>query len=118
VSLTGNNPYADGSTNPANGFVRWLDPTAFIAPTLGTFGNMARNSVRGPYNKNVDLALTRSFPIGNQAIEVRAEAFNAFNWLELMPPPLGNLSITSGTFGQINSAFPPRIIQLAVKYTF
>jgi hypothetical protein len=114
----GDNVYADGSTNPANGFVRWLDPTAFAAPAPGTFGNMSRNTVRGPYNKNVDLALTRSFPIGRQAIEVRAEAFNAFNWLELMPPGIGNLSITSATFGQINSAFQPRIIQLAVKYTF
>jgi hypothetical protein len=67
----------------------------------------------------VDLALTRVFPIGGrQGIEVRAEAFNAFNWLELNPPAAGNLSLSSATFGQISTAFPPRIIQLAVKYTF
>jgi carboxypeptidase family protein len=118
VNQTGDNVYADGSTNPANGFVRWLDRTAFGLPTAGTFGNMARNQVRGPYNKNVDLALTRVFPMGRQGIEVRAEAFNAFNWLELNPPGLGSLSFNSATFGQISTAFPPRIIQLAVKYTF
>jgi hypothetical protein len=118
VNQIGDNVYADGSTNPANGFVRWLDRTAFGQPAAGTFGNMARNQVRGPYNKNVDLALTRVFPIGRQGIEIRAEAFNAFNWLELNAPGPANLSFTSATFGQINSAFPPRIIQLAVKYTF
>jgi hypothetical protein len=112
--------YADGSTNPANGFVRWLDPNAFAQPAAGTFGNMARNQVRGPYNKNVDLALTRVFPMGRQGIEIRAEAFNAFNWLELAPPAPANLSFTSATFGQISTALPnsARIIQLAVKYTF
>ena len=59
------------------------------------------------------------FPLGSrQGIELRAEAFNAFNWLELNPPALANLSFTSATFGQISTAFPPRIIQLAMKYTF
>ena len=111
--------YADGSTNPANGFIRWLDPNAFQQPGPGTFGNMQRNVVRGPSNKNVDLALMRTFPLGNrQGIEVRAEAFNALNWLELNSPAPGNLSFSSATFGQISTAFPPRIIQLAVKYTF
>jgi hypothetical protein len=118
VNQISDSVYADQSTNPANGFVRWLDPTAFAQPAAGTFGNMARNQVRGPYNKNVDLALTRVFPIGRQGIEVRAEAFNAFNWLELNPPAANNLSFSSATFGQISTAFPPRIIQLAVKYTF
>ena len=68
VSLnpTGGNVYADGSTNPANGFVRLLDPKAFAQPTAGAFGNLQRNTVRGPYNKNVDLALTRVFPLGSR----------------------------------------------------
>jgi hypothetical protein len=120
VNQIGDNVYADGSTNPANGFIRWLDRTAFANPQAGTFGNMARNQVRGPYNKNVDLALTRVFPMGRQGIEVRAEAFNAFNWLQLSAPTAANLNFSSATFGQISTALPnsARIIQLAVKYTF
>jgi hypothetical protein len=120
VNQISDNGYADQSTNPANGFIRWLDPNAFALPAAGTLGTMARNSVRGPTQRNVDLALTRAFPIGRQGIEIRAEAFNAFNWLELAPPALANLSFSSATFGQISTALPnsARIIQLAVKYTF
>lgn len=108
--------YADGSTNPANGFVRWLDPTAFAQPASGTLGNMPRNVVRGPVIRNLDLALTRVFPIGHQNIEVRAEAFNAFNWFV---PGTPSLTLSSATFGQISSvAVPPRVVQLAAKFTF
>ncbi len=102
--------YADQSINPANGFIRWLDPTAFAQPAAGTFGNMARNSVRGPDNKNVDLALTRVFPIGGrQGIEIRAEAFNAFNWFEMgQPAGTATLSFAARRSARSTSAFPPR----------
>jgi hypothetical protein len=80
---------------------------------------MQRNVVRGPALRNLDLAVTRNFPLsGSQAIEVRVEAFNALNWLELMAPSAANLSLNSATFGQISQGYPPRIMQLAVKYAF
>jgi hypothetical protein len=111
--------YLDGSVNPVNGFIRWLNPNAFAAPLPGQFGTMQRNVVRGPALRNLDLAVTRVFPLsGAQSVEVRLEAFNALNWLELMAPAGPNLSVNSGTFGQISSAYPPRILQLAVKYAF
>jgi hypothetical protein len=108
--------YADQSINPANGGIRFLDPNAFAQPTAGTLGNAVRNTVRGPGFKNVDLALTRSFNVGGaRQIEVRAEAFNAFNWFEWGNPSVAR---NSATFGQITSALAPRVIQLAAKYTF
>jgi hypothetical protein len=112
-----NNVLADQSTNPANGFIRYLDPTAFALPALGTFGNTSRNIIRGPSTKNLDLSLTRAFAMTNsQNIEVRLDAFNAFNWYELGNP---NVGFGSATFGQISTvAVPPRVLQLAVKYTF
>ena len=64
--ILANAVYADGSTNPANGFVRWLDPNAFAQPATGTLGNMPRNVVRGPAIRDLDLALTRVFPVGHQ----------------------------------------------------
>ncbi len=42
------NVLVDQTTNPANGFIRYLDPTAFALPALGTFGNTSRNIIRGP----------------------------------------------------------------------
>jgi hypothetical protein len=110
--------YADQSVNPANGGIRFLDPNAFAQPVAGTFGNSVRNIVRGPGFKNLDMALTRSFNVGgSKQIEVRAEAFNAFNWFEWGNPSVAR---NSATFGQITSAVAnsARIIQLATKFTF
>jgi len=108
--------YADQSINPANGGIRFVDPAAYAQPAAGTLGNAARNTVRGPGFKNADMALSRVFRlVGSQSIEVRGEAFNAFNWFEWGNPSVAR---NSATFGQITSALSPRVIQLAVKYNF
>ncbi len=117
VNQVSSDPYGDESINPANGGMRFLNPNAFAQPALGTLGTMQRNSIEGMGNRNVDLSLTRAFRLANaQDIEVRLEAFNAFNWFQWGQP---NLSLAGlATFGQITSAGDPRILQLAVKYTF
>ena len=116
VNEVSSNYYADQSVNPANGGIRFLDPTAFAQPALGTFGNMPRNVVRGPGFKNVDAALSRVFNVGgSKSVEARIEAFNLFNWFELGNP---NTNFSAATFGQITSALSPRVLQLAVKFNF
>jgi len=107
----------DLSSNPTTGNITYLTSAAFALPALGTFGNIARNTIRGPDSKNLDMALTRVFRlIGSQSIEIRAEAFNAMNWFEWGQP---NTGFGAATFGQISSTgVPPRVIQLAAKYTF
>jgi hypothetical protein len=115
------NVYGDQSIDPVTGGIRFLTPvgTAFTIPALGTMGTVARNTVRGPGSKNVTLALTRNFRLTNsQAVEIRAEAFNAFNWFNWGNP---SVALNSSTFGQITSTNPsisPRVIQLAAKFTF
>jgi hypothetical protein len=113
-------PYGDQSINPQNGGMRFLNPLAFANPAMGTLGTSVRNSVRGPGSKSLDLALTRAFAAGTaRSFEVRVEAFNAFNWLNWGIP---QVAVNSATFGQITStaggALGPRVLQLAVKYTF
>ena len=56
--------------------------------------------------------------LGQQSIEFRIEAFNAFNWFQWNNPVAANLNITAGTFGQLTTAGDPRIVQLALKYLF
>jgi hypothetical protein len=110
-------PYADMSANPANGAMRFLNPAAFAQPPSGTLGTSVRNSVRGMGTRNLDMSLTRIVHLtGTQDIEVRVDAFNAFNWLQWQQPAtmLNNLA----TFGQISTAGPPRIMQFAMKYRF
>jgi len=95
---------------------RWLDPGAFRAPAAGTYGDLVNNSLVGPSRFNVDMGLTRSFRIGGaQQIQFRAEAFNVLNRVHLNNPVS---ALNNPNFGLITSAADPRIIQLALKYTF
>jgi hypothetical protein len=110
-------PYADMSINPANGGMRFLNPAAFAQPGAGTLGTSVRNSIRGMGTRSLDMSLTRVIRMaGAQDIEVRVDAFNAFNWFQWGQPAtaLNNLA----TFGQITSAGAPRIVQFAIKYAF
>jgi hypothetical protein len=63
----------------------------------------------------VDLSLVRAFRSDTHRIEVRIEAFNAFNWFR-PNNPVNNLTLA--TFGRITTAGDPRILQFALKYSF
>jgi outer membrane receptor protein involved in Fe transport len=79
---------------------RWLDAAAFAVPVRGTWGNLGRNTFRGPGLFQVDFALQRRFRLGaERSFEFRVEAFNAFNRQNLANP---NTNISSGpAFGRI-----------------
>ncbi len=96
--------------------LRWFDTTAFGPAPAGTFGNVGRNSLRGPGYKNVDLGLHRNFPITeNVRVQFRAEAFNVFNFVNLGLP---NSNRSSSNFGRILTASDPRILQFALRLNF
>jgi Carboxypeptidase regulatory-like domain len=112
-------PYGDQSSNPANGGIIYLNAAAFAQPALGTFGDMKRNTVRGPGSKNLDMALSKVIRLNStRSLEVRAEAFNAFNWFTPAQPGVNLLQ--TATFGQILQIVPnsQRILQFAVKFGF
>ena len=59
---------------------RWFDPNAFLMPTPGTFGNVARGSFRGPGLTTFDTSLFKKFTVTEKlTAQFRAEMFNAFN---------------------------------------
>ena len=105
------NPYGDGTLN------KWLDPTAFAQPALGTYGTSVRNAYDGPGFRTLDLSLVRQFGLGNnRRIEARLEAFNALNWFILGNP---GVNLSAATFGRITTTtVDPRVMQFAVKYQF
>src|SRR6266404_124551 len=41
--------------------IQYIDPAAFALPTLGSFGNLGHNAVRGPGRDNWNLSLFKSF---------------------------------------------------------
>jgi Carboxypeptidase regulatory-like domain/TonB dependent receptor-like, beta-barrel len=95
---------------------QWFNVKAFEVAPIGVYGNEGKNILRGPGAWNTDIALSRSFPIREgQSIDFRSEVFNVFNHPRLGNP---NSTMNSPSFGQINSARDPRIMQFAVKYIF
>src|SRR5262245_11076199 len=115
--------YLDKSGRP---YTTWVNPSAFALPTLGTLGNIGRNTVRGPHTWSFDMAASRSLRLHeNQRVELRIEAFNVTN--SFRPGGISTqgtsgsgafLSMASNTFGQIRNALDPRILQFALKYVF
>jgi hypothetical protein len=113
---------------PNQSFSCWINPAAFASPAPGTFSPMGRSNVPGPAFWQVDLALSRQFRVVREGyiLEVRAEAFNLSNSTRagVSPPSLaaGNsgLNLTYGTpgFGTVTSTLDPRILQMAMKFSF
>ncbi|HWW14512.1 MAG TPA: hypothetical protein VN310_07610 [Candidatus Dormibacteraeota bacterium] len=86
-------------------------------PALATYGTLQRNSLRGPGYVNFDLALSKTTALIGERLKVefRAEFFNILNHANFTSPVT---NINSGQFGQVTSTQPPRIIQLALRFTF
>ena len=95
---------------------RWFDTAAFVPPSQLTFGNSGTGILVAPGYFNTDLGIVRVFRITERwALNVRGEAFNAFNRANFNAP---NATIGTTQAGTISSTQPPRIVQLAVKLVF
>ena len=65
---------------------------------------------------DVDLAVMRLIRVGGErAIELRAEVFNLLNTANFGAPAT---MLGAANFGTITTALDPRVVQLAVKYSF
>ncbi len=106
------------NTDPRNGAPAF-NPGAFALPPLGQLGAAARRFFSGPGIVNYDLALHKRVTLGEtRSLELRLEAFNAFNHAQFYGPAAVDGNVTSPSFGQIVSAAAPRQIQAAVRYIF
>jgi Carboxypeptidase regulatory-like domain len=103
------------NTNPRKGGT-YFNTALFSEETLGHFGNAMRRFFHGPGTNNWDLALLKDLHVTeSKTLELRAEAFNAFNHTQFDTP---DGSILDSTFGEVLGAAPARIGQLALKFTF
>jgi hypothetical protein len=93
----------------------------FVASNPGTVGT--RGILRGFNSFNTDLAVSKYFHITERhRLQLRAEAFNAFNRVNFNNPA-SNLNIANPTsFGEIslgnNASAPARVMQFAARYEF
>jgi hypothetical protein len=104
--------------NPRNG-QPYVNTSLFVENALGTPGSASRRSFYGPGTLNFDLALLRSFALSeSKTLQFRLETFNTFNHAQFFGPAAVNGDFGTGTFGYVVKAAPPRLVQLALKFTF
>ena len=105
--------------NPNDGpktAAEWFNTQAFQRAPIATFGNAGRNIVQGAGLAQWDCALFKGFRLGEStSLQFRAEMFNLTNRVNFAVP---NDDLNSPTFGQVQSALPPRQIQFALKLLF
>ena len=91
-----------------------------FSTVLGENGQIGRNTFRGPGFARVDFAVFKHFlapQLGDRVrVQFRAEFFNLFNRVNLLPVPVPDL--TSPNFGTVGAAFDAREIQFALKILF
>jgi len=119
AQLTNGVTYADvarHSDDRGEQILQYFNTAAFVNPTLlprGIYGNAGRNIISGPATNRTDLSLMKDVPIRERLrLQLRGEAFNAFNQVTLGAP---STSASAANFGRITSASSGREIQLAMK---
>jgi hypothetical protein len=98
--------------------VQYINASAFAFPTAGTFGTLGHNAYYGPGRDNWNLSLFKSFVFSEargSRLELRLETFNTWNHTQFNGV---NTTLGNSNFGQFNSAFDGRILQLGGKIYF
>jgi hypothetical protein len=94
----------------------WFNTAAFAPAPDTRRGNSKVGMVEGPPFNRFDLSLRKNFRVtGGSRIEVRLDAFNVLNQVNLGNP---NVTVTNAAFGSINSAKTPREFQFGLRFAF
>ncbi|HKP11716.1 MAG TPA: hypothetical protein VJZ91_06380, partial [Blastocatellia bacterium] len=122
VAINGDNlkglPPGGAAGAAAPGY-RYFDTTAFAPENGARFGNVGRNTLRGPGFVNLDLSLFRSFSVTERVrLQFRGEFLNALNHPNFSNP--GSNISDAGTFGFITSTTGTgeRNIRLSARVAF
>jgi hypothetical protein len=100
---------------------QYFNPSAFIQPLPGTYGNVGRNTLQGPRLVETDLSVTKIFSFSERLkLQFRSEFFNVFNHTNFnVANPVVFASATGGpspTAGVITAtATTSRQIQFGLK---
>jgi hypothetical protein len=83
-----------------------------------------RNFLTGPGYRDVDVTLAKSFGLPTNRVlgegaklELRMDAFNVFNTLNLNPTSISN-NIANSNFGVAQSALAARVLALTARFSF
>jgi hypothetical protein len=128
-----NNGAFEGPTSsnfPAGGSAYFALP-AYTAYSGSDFGNaipqapgVERNSLNLPGYRDVDASIAKGFGLPNNRVlgegarlELRLDAYNIFNNLNLNPNLISN-NIANSNFGTITGALAGRVVTLGARFSF
>ena len=101
------------------------DPTIFPNANFCTtgFGNLGRNTFRGPSQQNWDFSVIKNFNLTErQSLRFTADFFNLWNHTNFSNPSgtdVESIGLANSPFGKITStAGTPRLIQFSLRYAF
>jgi hypothetical protein len=102
--------------NPKTNGGQYLNAAQFSDPPLGQFATTSRSICCGPGENQWDITLAKRIALSeSRYFQFRADIFNLFNKTQFVNPD-GNFSDT--TFGLIQQARDPRLLQFALKFYF
>ena len=118
--------YIGGAPTPDHQTVQlFLNPGVYAVPAVGKWGNLGKNTARGPGLWQVDPALSKRTKLSERAdLNFRAEIFNVFNRAQYGDPVA--LFSNTAQFGTIitpvnagaTGSGTPRQIQLMLRLSF
>lgn len=111
------NLVGDPYSGPHGTLAQWFNVAAFAQPAPGTFGNLGRNTLRGPGLSVVNFSLGKNFPFRERLkLQIRADASNVFNHPSFGLP---DATIGPGHTAQITSVtVGGRSMQLVARISF
>jgi len=127
-----------------NKIFHWFNPAAFtnapdcrnqsvlntLSSPLVCFGNLGRNTFRGPYQQNWDFSLLKNFRLTERfSLRFATDFFNIWNHANFANPPINDVETIThdtlnnptkdGPFGKIFSTVgTPRLIQFSLRLAF
>ncbi len=95
---------------------RWFNTAAFTVPAEDRRGTATVGQIQGPSFSQWDLSLRKNFRITERLqITPIFDVFNLFNRVNFGNP---NTDVSSGSYGTIGSAQPPRQFQFGARIEF
>ena len=95
---------------------QFFNTAAFVVPAAGTFGDAARNTIRGPGSAALNMSVQKSVSLsGLRGFSIRVQASNVLNtvqWASI------DTVVNSPTFGRVVSVRPMRSVQLVARVLF
>jgi hypothetical protein len=108
---------------PVRTAAHWYNPCAFQRPATGTYGDLGRNTIIGPGEQDIDLALAKTFELTESVRAIfRVEMFNVLNHANFGLPTIGAIQangLPNGSAGSITTTLTPsRQMQFGLRIEF